>query len=43
VEKEIPADLVELAKEKKLELLANLADHDQTIEEYYLNEDINIP
>jgi hypothetical protein len=32
-----------LAKEKKMELLANLADHDASIEEYYLNEDINIP
>lgn len=43
VEKKIPEDLVELAKEKKIELLANLADHDPSIEEYYLNEDINIP
>ncbi|TNV85860.1 hypothetical protein FGO68_gene2702 [Halteria grandinella] len=43
VEKEIPEDLVEMCKEKKLELLASLADHDPEIEEYYLNEDINIP
>ncbi len=43
VEKEIPQDLLEISKEKKLELLGTLADHDQTIEEYYLNEDINIP
>jgi elongation factor G len=43
VEKEIPKDLLEISKEKKLELLGTLADHDQTIEEYYLNEDINIP
>jgi len=43
VEKEIPEDLVEMCKEKKLELLASLADHDPEIEEYYLNEDIDIP
>jgi len=43
VEKEIPADLIELSKGKKLELLGTLADHDASIEEYYLNEDINIP
>jgi elongation factor G len=43
VEKEIPKDLLELAKEKKLELLGALAEVDPEIEEYYLNEDINIP
>jgi elongation factor G len=43
VEKEIPEDLVEICKEKKLELLAALAEHDPTIEEYYLNEDVNVP
>jgi elongation factor G len=43
VEKEIPEDLKEQVKEKKLELLAALADHDPNIEEYYLNEDIDIP
>jgi elongation factor G len=43
IEKEVPEDLVEIAKEKKLELLASLAEHDPAIEEYYLNEDINIP
>jgi elongation factor G len=26
-----------------LELLAALADHDPDIEEYYLNEDVNVP
>lgn len=35
--------MIELAKEKKLELLATLAEVDPEIEEYYLNEDINIP
>lgn len=43
IEKEIPEDMLEISKQKKLELLSNLADHDPTIEEYYLNEDINIP
>ncbi len=43
VEKEIPEDMLEISKEKKLELLGHLADHDQTIEEFYLNEDIGIP
>lgn len=43
VEKEVPEDLVEMCKEKKLELLAALAEHDPTIEEYYLNEDVNVP
>lgn len=33
----------EIVREKKLELLASLAEHDPDIEEYYLNEDINIP
>lgn len=28
---------------KRLELLGALADHDPSIEEYYLNEDLNIP
>ena len=43
VEKEVPEDLVEMCKEKKLELLAALAEHDPTIEEYYLNEDVDVP
>jgi elongation factor G len=43
VEKDIPEDLVDFCKEKKLELIAALAEHDPTIEEYYLNEDINVP
>ncbi len=42
-EKEIPDDLKELAKEKKIELLGHLAENDPEIEEYFLNEDINIP
>jgi len=43
VEREVSEDLIELCKEKKLELIASLAEHDPTIEEYYLNEDINVP
>lgn len=29
--------------EKKMELVATLAENDPIIEEYYLNEDLNIP
>ena len=43
VEKEIPKEFIELCNEKRLELLGALADHDPSIEEYYLNEDVNIP
>jgi len=43
IEKEVPEDMVEFCNEKKKELLAALADHDPDIEEYYLNEDINVP
>ena len=43
VEKEIPADLLEECKKKKLELIAHLGEVNNDIEEYYLNEDINIP
>lgn len=43
IEREIPKDLEELVKQKKQELIANLAEIDPNIEEYYLNEDINVP
>ena len=43
VEKDIPEDLLEFCKEKKLELLGSLAEDDPALEEFYLNEDINIP
>jgi elongation factor G len=43
VEKDVPEDLIETCNQKKLELIAALAEHDPTIEEYYLNEDINVP
>lgn len=43
VEKDIPADLLDLANKKKVELIAALAEIDPIMEEYYLNEDMNIP
>lgn len=43
-EEEIPEDLLELAKEKKLELISCLAEcDDEVMEEYYLDENIDIP
>ena len=43
-EEDIPADLIELATEKKLELLSCLAEAgDEKMEEYYLDENIDIP
>lgn len=43
-EEEIPADLLELAKEKKLELLSCLAEcGEEAMEEYYLEEQIEVP
>ena len=43
IEKDIPADLLQLAKEKKLELIGALAEVDPEMEEFYINEDINVP
>lgn len=43
-EEEIPDDLLELAKEKKLELISCLAEcGDEEMEEHYLEENIDIP
>ena len=43
-EDEIPADLVDKCKEKKLELLSCLAEcGEETMEEYYLDENIDVP
>ena len=43
-EEEIPEDLIELATQKKLELLGSLAEcGDEQMEEYYLEENIDIP
>ena len=43
-EEEIPADLIELATEKKLELLSCLAEcGEDQMEEYYLEENIDVP
>lgn len=35
--------MVEFCNKKKLELIGALAEVDPSIEEYFLNEDINIP
>lgn len=43
MEREIPEDLIPLAKQKKIELMGSLAEVDPEIEEYFLNEDTNIP
>lgn len=43
VEKDIPQEYEEICREKKLELLGALAEVDPAVEEYYINEDINIP
>ena len=43
VERDIPEDMLEMCKAKKLELVAQLAELDPDIENYYLNEDINVP
>lgn len=42
-EEEIPEDLKEIAIEKKLELIGTLAEFDEKMEEYYLDEQWDIP
>jgi elongation factor G len=42
-EGEIPADLLDLCKEKKLELIGCLAENDENMEEYFLMENIDVP
>ena len=43
-EEEIPADLIEFATEKKLELISCLAEcGEEQMEEYFLEENIDIP
>jgi elongation factor G len=43
-EEEIPAKMVELCNEKKLELLSCLAEcGEEAMEEYYLEENVNVP
>jgi len=41
--KDIPEDMVDFCKEKKLELIGTLADNDEQMEEYYLEENIDVP
>lgn len=43
MEKEIPDNLKEFCKEKKLELISHLAENEPELEEYFLNEDVNVP
>lgn len=40
---EIPAGLMPVVKEKKLELIAALAENDPKMEEFFLEENIDIP
>jgi elongation factor G len=42
IQKEIPENLLEFCKEKKLELIGQLAEFDETLEENYLEENIDI-
>jgi elongation factor G len=42
-EGEIPANLIELCKEKKLELIQSLAEIDEEMEGYFLEENIDVP
>ena len=42
-EGEIPANLVALCKEKKLELIQSLAEIDEEMEGYFLEENIDVP
>lgn len=42
-EAEIPDDMKDLAIEKKLELIGTLAEIDETMEEYYMEEQHEIP
>lgn len=42
-EEEIPADLLDLCKEKKMELIAQLAECDEQMEEHFLEENIDVP
>lgn len=42
-EEEIPADLLDFCKEKKNDLIGALAECDESMEEHYLEENIDIP
>ena len=41
--KDIPADMVDFCNEKKLELIGCLADNDEQMEEYFLEEKLDVP
>jgi len=42
-EEQIPASLLEFAKSKKQELVSVLAENDEKMEEYFLEENFDIP
>jgi elongation factor G len=42
-EEEIPADLLEFCKQKKAILIEALAEQDEKMEEYFLEETIDVP
>lgn len=42
-EGDIPKNLIEKCKEKKLELISQLAELDEKMEEYFLEENIDVP
>lgn len=42
-EGDIPTNLIEKCKEKKLELIGQLAELDEKMEEYFLEENIDVP
>jgi elongation factor G len=42
-QEEIPEDLMPMVIEKKLELIGTLADYDEGMEEYYLEENHEVP
>ena len=42
-EEEIPEAMLEECKEKKLELIGQLAEFDESMEEYYMDENCEVP
>lgn len=42
-EGDVPKNLIEKCKEKKLELISQLAELDEKMEEYFLEENIDVP
>ena len=42
-EEEVPADMMDFCIEKKLELIGSLAEFDEQMEEYYMDEVHDVP